>query len=182
MKKLLVMVLALAMVLSVTAAMAQSSRGADDTTTVTTTTTTTNTGAGQDEEDEILLWKVDLTEAADALVDELKEAKEAGDISKVFPEEMEVAPELIVADVISLEAKPAIAEESSYTIQLNDVAGVKEGKNAYTYVKVDDKWFHPEAKVPADNTVDVTFAHDSLAAMGTAQNISLVVLVDNAAE
>lgn len=179
MKKVLALVLALAMVLSLTAAVADGSRTTEDTTTV---TTTTNTGAGQtEEEDEILLWKVEETEETAALVEELQEAKETGDISKVFPEEMKVSPEMIVADIISLEAKPAIAEESSYTIQLTDVAGVKEGKPVYVYVKVDDKWFNPEAKVPADNTVDVTFAHDSLVAMGTAQNISLVVLVDNPA-
>ena len=178
MKKLLALVLALIMVLSMTAAMADGSRTTGDTTTV---TTTTDTGDKQEEEEEILLWKVEETEETTALVEELNEAKESGDISKVFPEEMEVAPELVVADVISLDTKPAIAEENSYSIQLIDVAGVVEGKPVYVYVKVDDKWFKLEAKVSADNTVDVVFTHEALAAMANAKSISLVVLVENPA-
>ncbi len=180
MKKLLALVLALAMVLSVSMSMAEGSKTTDDTTTVTTTERTNYTGAKDDETPKVLMWKINTTDAAKELTEKLSAAKDAGEVNTAFPEELNVPAGLIVADVISVAVDPAIADETSYTAELTGIAGVQAGKNAYTYSLVDEAWFAPETKVPADNTVDATFAQDALKAMVSAGNITLVVLTEAA--
>ncbi len=179
MKKLLALVLALAMVLSVTVVMAEGSKTTDDTTDVTTTEKTNYTGS-KDETPKVLMWKVNTTDAAKELIEKLSAAKDGGEINTIFPEELNVPAGLIVADVISVAVDPAIAEETSYTAELTGIAGVQAGKNTYTYPLVDETWFAAETKVPADNTVDATFAQDALKAMASAGNITLVVLTEAA--
>ena len=168
MKKLIALVLALVMVLTMTAAFAANS---PKTTTKTTVTTTASAP---------LMWRIAATDAANEMVEKLNAALEAGDISTVFPEELAVAAEMIVADVISVAVDPKIAEETSYTAEMINVAGVAKDAKAQTLALVDEAWFAGEAKAPADNTVDMTFNADTLKAMAEASNITLVVMVEKA--
>ncbi len=179
MKKLLALLLAMVMVLSVATAMAADSKTTEDTTSV-TTTKTNYTGGGKDKTPVTLMWKIELTDAAKELIEKLNEAKEAGDIRTVFPEELEVPADQIVADVISVAVDPLIAEETSYTAELTGIAGVAQGKAATLFALVDSTWFAANVKVPENNTIDVTFNHEPLEAMAPASNITLVVLTEKA--
>ena len=170
MKKLIALVLALVMVLTMTAAFAANS---PKTTTKTTVTNKTTPAAP-------LMWRIAATEAANELVEKLNAALEAGDVSTVFPEDLAVAAGMIVADVISVAVDPKIAEETSYTAEMINVAGVAKDAKAQTLALVDEAWFAGEAKAPADNTVDMTFNADTLKAMAEASNITLVVMVEKA--
>ncbi len=174
MKKLIALVLALAMVLTMAVAFASSASGDGNKTQVTTTSGNKKTPPAP------LMWRIATTEAANELIEKLNTALEAGNISTVFPEELAVAAEMIVADVISVAVDPKIAEETSYTAEMINVAGVAKDAKAQTLALVDEAWFTGDAKAPADNTVDMTFNADTLKAMAAAANITLVVLVEKA--
>lgn len=177
MKKILAMILALAMVLAATAALAANS---PDTSTKTTVTTTTSSSSSTTTVAAPLMWRVATTDAANELITALNAAKEAGDISTAFPEDLAVDAKLVVADVISVEVAPEIANETSYTAEMINVAGVAKDAAARTLALVDTAWFEGSAKAPADNTVDITFQADTLKAMAGASNITLIVLVEAA--
>ena len=170
MKKLIALVLAFVLALSMTAAFAA---GSKDTTKVTTVSSTEETNAP-------LMWKVDLTDGAKELIEKLNAALEAGDISTEFPEELAVSADLIVADVISVEVAPEIADETSYTAEMTGVAGVAKENTARVLALVDEAWFEGKATVKDDNIVDMTFDAETLKAMAAASNITLIVLVDKA--
>ena len=174
MKKILALVLALALVLSVASALAGSSKTTDDTPSI--------THIDRKEDEGPLMWKIETTEAAKALIDALNAALEAGDISTVFPAELEVSPEMIVADVISVAVRPEIADLDSYTNAMEGVAGVTKGITCRVLTLVDEQWFETKAEAPEDNTVRMTFSGASLDPMPTAANITLVVLVAKPAE
>ena len=175
MKKLIALVLALVMVLSVTTVFASSPSSDDNKTQVTTKSSSNKATPAAP-----LMWRIATTEAGNELIEKLNAALEAGDISTVFPEELAVAAGMIVADVISVAVDPKIAEETSYTAEMLNVAGVAKDAKALTLALVDEAWFAGEAKAPADNTVDMTFNADTLKAMAAAANITLVVLVEKA--
>lgn len=179
MKKLIALVLALVMVLSMTTVFA-SSPSTDDNKTQVTTTKTTKSSGNKATPAAPLMWRIATTDAGNELIEKLNAALEAGDISTVFPEELAVAAGMIVADVISVAVDPKIAEETSYTAEMLNVAGVAKDAKAQTLALVDEAWFAGEAKAPADNTVDMTFNADTLKAMAAAANITLVVLVEKA--
>jgi len=179
MKKLIALVLALVMVLSMTTVFA-SSPSTDDNKTQVTTTKTTKSSGNKVTPPTPLMWRIATTDAGNELIEKLNAALEAGDISTVFPEELAVAAGMIVADVISVAVDPKIAEETSYTAEMLNVAGVAKDAKAQTLALVDEAWFAGEAKAPADNTVDMTFNADTLKAMAAAANITLVVLVERA--
>ena len=174
MKKILALVLALALVLSVASALAGSSKTTDDTTSI--------THIDRKEDEGPLMWKIETTEAAKALIDALNAALEAGDTSTVFPAELEVSPDMIVADVLSVAVRPEIADLDSYSTAMEGVAGVTKDITSRVLAQVDAQWFEAKAKTPADNTVEMTFDAASLDAMPTAANITLVVLVAKPAE
>ena len=174
MKKLIALVLALVMVLSMTTVFASSPSSDGNKTQVTTKSSNKVTPAAP------LMWRIATTDAGNEVIEKLNAALEAGDISTVFPEELAVAAGMIVADVISVAVDPKIAEETSYTAEMLNVAGVAKDAKAQTLALVDEAWFAGEAKAPADNTVDMTFNADTLKAMAEAANITLVVLVEKA--
>ena len=178
MKKIVALILALAMVLAATAALATSSP--DTTTKTTVTTTTSSSNGGTTTVTAPLMWRVATTDAANELITALNAAKEAGDISTAFPEDLAVDAKLVVADVISVEVAPEIADETSYTAEMINVAGVAKDAAARTLALVDTAWFEGTTKTPADNTVDITFQADTLKAMAGASNITLIVLVEAA--
>lgn len=170
MKKILALVLALALVLSAASALAGSSKTTKDTTTITTP------------DEGPLMWKIDTTEAAQALIDALNEALQAGDVSSVFPAELGVSSDMIVADVMSVAVKPEIADLDSFTIDMEGVAGVAKGAKSRVLAQVGDQWFEAKAETPEDNIVRMTFGAAALDAMPGAANITLIVLVEKPAE
>ncbi len=169
MKKLIALVLALVMVLSMTTVFAAGSGNVNTNKTQVTTTTSAP-----------LMWRIAATDAANELLEKLNAALEAGSAATVFPEDLSVADGMIVADLISVAVDPKIAEETSYTAEMINVAGVAKDAKALALALVDEAWFAGEAKAPADNTVDMTFNADTLKAMAEAANITLVVLVEKA--
>ena len=114
MKKLIALVLALAVALSMTVAFAANGSGNTDT----NKTQVTTKGGNKTTPPAPLMWRIATTDAANELIEKLNAALEAGDISTVFPEELAVAAEMIVADVISVAVDPKIAEETSYTAEM----------------------------------------------------------------
>ena len=172
MKKLIALALVFVLVLSMTAAMAA---GSKDTTKVTTVTSTTTKKT-----ETPLMWKVDLADTAKELLEKLNAALEAGDISTVFPEELAVSADMIVADVLSVAVAPEIADEASYTAEMTGVAGVAKDNTVRVLALVDANWFEGKATVKDDNIVNITFDAEALKAMATAANITLIVLVDKA--
>jgi len=171
MKKLIALVLALVMVLSMTTVFAA---GSGNVNTNKTQVTTTKAASAP------LMWRIAATDAANELLEKLNAALEAGSAVTVFPEDLNVADGMIVADLISVAVDPKIAEETSYTAEMINVAGVVKDAKALALALVDEAWFAGEAKAPADNTVDMTFNADTLKAMAEAANITLVVLVEKA--
>ena len=182
MKKLIALVLALVMVLSVTTVFASDSPKTDENKTqvMPPEKTTTKSSSSKVTTPAPLMWRIATTDAGNELIEKLNAALEAGDISTVFPEELAVAAGMICADVISVAVDPKIAEETTYTAEMLNVAGVAKDAKALTLALVDEAWFAGEAKAPADNTVDMTFNADTLKAMAEAANITLVVLVEKA--
>jgi long-subunit acyl-CoA synthetase (AMP-forming) len=97
---------------------------------------------------------------------------------KVFPEEIEIIPNAIILDVISLKAKPEAAEYETYTVLVNGVIGILKDKPAQTVIKADDEWFQPETEVVEDDVLHVTFDQTMLRKMVDAKNISMIILMD----
>ena len=178
MKKLIALVLALVMVLTMTAAFAGGSASSDGNK---TQVTTTDSGKNNNPTPPApLMWRIANTDAANEMIEKLNAALEGEGIATVFPAELEVAPEMIVADVISVAVDPKIAEETSYTAEMINVAGVAKDAKAQALALVDEAWFAGSATTPDDNTVDMTFGAETLKAMAEAANITLIVLVEKA--
>lgn len=172
MKKLTALILALAMALSMTAALAAGSASTTNKTTVTVPTTT---------EAAPLMWRIDLSDAAKALIEKLDQAKDGDGIASVFPEGTEISENATVADAFSVAVDPKIADETSYTAEILNVVGLLKGDTAQALAMVDDACFAASSvTVPEDNTLDMAFGQDVLKAMAGAADITIIVLVDKA--
>ena len=128
--------------------------------------------------DDALIYRIDNTEETDNLIKEFLLAQEKGDVLSVFPEEIEIIPNAIILDVISLKAKPEVAEYETYTVLVNGIIGILKDKPAQTVIKADDEWFQPETEVVEDDALRVTFDQTMLRKMVDAKNISMIILMD----
>jgi hypothetical protein len=175
MKKWMTLALTLLMALSmtITAFAATPSPTADNITFV-----TSEDGQRQN----LLVYRIKTTDETKKLTDEFLLAYGEGNVFSVFPEEIEIDPNAIILDIISLTATKEAANHESYTILIKGAIGILKDHPAYAVIKADDNWMQPQAEAAEDDILRVTFDKDMLKKMADAKNISLVILRGEIAE
>jgi len=169
MKKLIALLLTLTMITGVSMALATGSITTDDT--VATVS-------------EELLEKVEETESAAALLKALEEAKD--NISSVFPEDLAVADNAVVQELISVRLNPEYevveGADAAQTIAITaDVSGAKEVRVLIAVLPAEGEelvWYEAkDVQIGEDGaTLTVTFSAEEIASFENAAAITLIVL------